>query len=260
MGTLELRPLGFGETLDAGFRIYRRSFATLFLAAFLPAVPAVVYWLVAASVVGTSGEAALSLAGSVAIYQGIANVVGWAAVIYLVSRAVQSEGLSIGAAYRRAFRRFLPFAAGLILVGGMMVVGFALLIVPGILLAIMCFAVLAVIIIEGVGPIEAIRRSRHLARGAYARIFGVYLVATLITMLPSGLIWASQGLTDAFQPTVEAGFAAAGPMYAIQQALSLVVGALVMPFSTAVIVLLYFDRRVRVEGLGLDMPDQPVTG
>lgn len=261
MSSFQLRPLGFGETLDASFTIYRRWFVTLFLTALLPSVPVIAYWLLIAWTGGTGvGFAVGGLAGLIMVYPWIASPVAWAASIYLVGRAVQSERVSIGDAYRHGLRRFLAFVVGLVLLGAMIGVGFLLLIVPGILLGIMGFAVLSVIVIEGKGPIQAIRRSRQLARGAYLRIAGVYIVATLITMLPLGLVWTGQGLTGAFQPPAEAGFAAADPMFAVSQAVAYVIGALTGPFSNAVLVLLYFDRRIRVEGFGLEMPDQPLAG
>lgn len=260
MSSLQLRPLGFGETLDAGFTIYRRSFLTLFLTALLPLVPVIAFWLLIAALVGTGSETALiGLVGVVMMYQWIATPVTWAALIYLVGRAVTAERLSIGDAYRHGLRRFFAFVVGGILFSVLVGVGFMFLVVPGILLGIMCFAVLSVIVIEGKGPIRAIGRSRNLARGAYGRIAGIYIVATLITMLPMSIVWTGVGFMTAFQPTVEASLAVGGAMYAVSQVLTYVINALTLPFSTAVFVLLYFDRRVRVEGFGLEMPGEPVA-
>lgn len=184
MSTFQLRPLGFGETLDAAFTIYRRWFLTLFLAALLPSVLVIAYWLLIASLAGTGAETTvLGLADLVLVYQLIVSPVAWAASIYLVGRAVRSESLSIGAAYRHALWRLPAFAAALLL-GAVIIglasvlvlvpasllvlaaglassaviigLGFVLPIVPASLLAIMCFAVLAVIVIEGKGDRKSV--------------------------------------------------------------------------------------------------------
>ena len=55
----------------------------------------------------------------------------------------------------------------------------------GILAFLMLFAVVPAVMIEGRGPVEALGRSRALARGAWGRILGVLAVLMIIVSIPS---------------------------------------------------------------------------
>jgi hypothetical protein len=114
----------------------------------------------------------------------------------------------------------------------------------------MLFAVLPAVVVEGAGPIEALERSFELARGAVPRILGMMLVTILITYLP---MMAVLVMTGGFAQMMNPSAVPSMTQLVMQQVLAMGVGILTGPFMVAVIVLLYFDRRVRTEALDVQM-------
>jgi len=112
------------------------------------------------------------------------------------------------------------------------------------------FGVLPAVVVERAGPIEAIRRSLALTKGARARVAGVVVVSTVIVFLPAlAVSFMTGGLAGMFDP---GKVPTAGAMIT-QQVASSIVGALTTPFLVAAFVLLYFDRRVRTEALDVKL-------
>jgi hypothetical protein len=260
MSLSHLRPLSFGEILDGAFVLYRRHFSTFFTTAIIPLLPVALLWGVFGYLTGGAGEFTASFGLLfLAVYPVmiVGTMLVWGALIHETSRAVEGGSIDRGEAYRVSLRRMLPgIAAGflfLILCG----LGMVLLIVPGILVCIALFATWHVVVIEGRGPVEALSRSRELARGAWGRIFGVMLVATIIIMIPSMLVGATTGamlagaVLTSGDPDAVAG--AMGTFSAVNNVLSILLSALTTPFLTAALTVLYYDRRVRTEALDLEM-------
>ena len=97
---------------------------------------------------------------------------------------------------------------------------------------------------------DAVERSFTLARDALPRIVGVMVVALLITSLPGVAInWLTGGFATLMNPDV---VPSPGTLMT-RELLSIVGTAITTPFSVAVTVLLYFDRRVRTEALDVQM-------
>lgn len=254
MTDANLRPMGFDEILDGAFALYRRNFATLFLTALIPSLPMALIWMgIGLTYDGSTVEAGdeiglqlLLLPLTVAL-----TTLVWAALAHEVDRASRGETVSWRSGLAGAGRRFLPLLGAVLLVWLGVTVGFVLLVVPGILLAIRWFAVIPVVVLEAAGPIEAMRRSASLARGAWGRIFAVMAVLLLIVMLPSLAVGASVGIGAML--AADEGTASSAVVVITSQLLSTLVSAATTPLLIAGLVLLYYDRRVRVEGLDLEL-------
>lgn len=265
MSAPRLRPLDFGEILDVAFTLYRRHFGTFFLTALLPNLPVAAFWMYLGSVVGSGAGAAeevSALAGVGALlmvpYSAIAGVFVWAALVHQTSGAMTGEPVSLEGGYRRAVSRFFPLLGAGIVAMLLIGLGFMLLFVPGVLAAIMFFAVVQAIVIEGEGPLRALGRSRELAQDGWARIFGVLLVTWLIVLLPTMAVSGGLGFLAALVPGVAESMAGGG-LNAGFQATSVVVGALTTPYMAASLVVLYYDRRVRKEGLDLELAAEQIS-
>ena len=114
------------------------------------------------------------------------------------------------------------------------------------------------VIVEGAGPVEAIARSLKLAQGALPRITGLMVVTLIITYLPILAVLAvTGGFAQALDPAA-AGAANAGALVA-QQLLTWLISVLTTPFMTSVLVVLYYDRRVRAEALDVRMVAERLT-
>lgn len=265
MSAPRLRPLDFGEILDLAFTLYRRHFGTFFLTALLPNVPVAAFWMYLGSVMGSGAGAAeevSALAGMGALlmapYSAVAAIFVWAALVHQTSRAMTGEAVDLEGGYRRALSRFFPLLGAGIVAMFLIAVGFMLLFVPGVLIAVMLFAVVQAVVIEEEGPLAALGRSRELARDGWARIFGVIFVTWLIVFLPTMAVFGGLGFLAALVPGVAEGMAGGG-VNAGFQAASVVVGALTTPYMAASLVVLYYDRRVRKEGLDLELAAEQIS-
>ncbi len=123
------------------------------------------------------------------------------------------------------------------------------------------------IVVEQLDVLDGLRRSWQLTRHSWWRIFGILLVISLligiisqIVLIPLGL--ASGGLSsviaphgdDAGQRALDAGLGIAAII------VTAVIGAVGYAFQTSVMGLLYFDLRMRKEGLDLALQRQLESG
>lgn len=260
MSLSRLRPLDLGDILDGAFAIYRRHFSTLFVTMLIPLLPIAVLWAAFGVVVGVTGAAdsentlpAFNLA--MVPVSVILSLIGTAAVTWEVSRAVEGGEVSRSEAYRVAFQRLLPLLGATLLTGVLAMLGLILLIVPGILVMLMMFAVVQTVVIEGKGATEALSRSRALASGAWGKILLALVIATLIIMIPGMITGMVAGGITVFN-VIRSG----NPeditrttvwIPVVTNVLNTVVSSLTTPFFVGVVTLLYYDRRVRTEGLDL---------
>jgi hypothetical protein len=107
------------------------------------------------------------------------------------------------------------------------------------------FAV-AVISIENLGPIAAMRRSWHLSRKFFWRTFATVLLVQILVGVVTGTFTQIAGFTSML-------IATENPIAILGMATfaSLLASALTAPLTTAVTTLLYVDMRIRKEGLDI---------
>ncbi len=248
MSLPHLRPLSAGEILDGAFSLYRRHFALLFLVALVPALPtlAVSVW---AHLTGAWGAENDPLAGVVVLPFWLAEqVLVNGCLTWLASAAYLGGEVSPSGALRETWRRAGSLLTVLVLSMTLFTVGLMLLVVPGVMVMIAWFAVVPAVMLEGCGYVRAQERSRALAKGAWRPILAVAGVLTLITALPQVGMWMLPD--DAFADAV-GSLAEEGRALALQSVLVTVTTALTYPVLAIGTVLLYYDRRVRSEGLDL---------
>lgn len=261
MMNVPMRPLDFGEVLDGAFTLLRRNFSTFFGVAFLPQVPLVALWLLMPLFFGASDPD--TVVGAVSLlmtpYSLFVMVLTMGALTYAAGAAYAGEVPGIGGSLKRGLARLVPVAVTTIIVWLLAVLGLILVVVPGLIVMAMFFAVHPAVVLEGRGPIDALGRSRDLSRGARMRILGIVLVAWIITMLPSLAMWLVAG--------VSVGMAAVPDMLvgggwglAVTQAAGITISAVTWPFLMIVTVLLYSDRRARAEATDLETAADTLLG
>ena len=230
MSAPALRPLSTGEILDGGFALYRRQF-----------VPFVV-----SSLVFLAPVTALRIAKpEIGVFASLFALVAMkAASIFIAAEA------TLGAAVGTAVRKFGPLLFNMIIFWALVFIGCLLLIVPGIIVGLMSFAYAQVVVIEGRG--WGFARSATLAKGAWGKISALWLMASLINMLPSmaltggvvGFMAVSSNPEELLRGT---------RVPAWLEILTAFISCFTVPFPEAVLTLLYFDQRVRKEGFGIEM-------
>ncbi|HEX5870229.1 MAG TPA: hypothetical protein VFY65_07440 [Longimicrobium sp.] len=284
-----LRPLAFGEILDGAFQLYRRHFATFAVTTLIPTLALMAGFLALGdgfvNAMTTANPEELAVDAMIGMFVimtlGLAaSLVMWPALTRQAAQAYTGQPTSVADGFRASARTILPLlGAAFLAFAGMIVAAIGLVIVlmivmlvfgamgsamavVGMLLvgvgyfaylagaAAILFAIVPAIVVEGAGPWRALERSFTLARGALGRVAGVLLVAMLIAYLP---VMAVMALTGGFAQMMDPSAVPSAGQVVAQQMLAMGVGILTTPFLVAVIVLLYFDRRVRTEALDVQM-------
>jgi hypothetical protein len=255
MGAADLRPLGVGEILDLGIKIFRRRFRTLVRSVAVVVVPvAIVTAIIQTSVridpgsTPDSRDSAALLAGTMvaAALSYVAAQMATAASFEIVSGDYLDEAPTWQGSLRAAREKLRPLLWLSVLYGLSLVVGFALCAVPGIYLYAAFSLAVPALLFEDLRGRAALRRSRSLVRGRWWPTAAVLLVSTLLTSIVRG------GLTGVLVGLTAAG--GNGVVRTISQIIATSVGSvLTTPFAAAVITVLYFDQRVRKEGFDLEL-------
>jgi len=259
----DLRPLGIGEILDAGIKLFLRHWRPLVLSVVGLILPVqILSALVTASVAPEQfdltstetgveeGEEAEFLVG-----QGVIALLSVISVLLATAvcfKAVADAYLGVEPEWRRSLRFAVGRIGGLFgvaIVGGILVaLATVALVVPGVWLFVSYSVAVPAMLLERIGAINALRRSFRLVRGRWWPTAGVLLIGYLLIGILGALV---TGVIMVIPSLVAEGNTLVG-------ALGAVVGGtvgtvLTTPYSAAVVTLLYFDLRVRKEGLDLQL-------
>jgi hypothetical protein len=269
MGVADARPMGVGEILDAGIKVYLRNARLLMGLAATVVIPLqAISWVVLLSIVSnsdqvpnsfsalsasssksTSDSAAAAGAEVVLVVVGlIASALVTAACVKAVSDLYLGQPTSFAESLRFAARRLAAYLWMQILYILGLTLFFILLIVPGIWLYGAWSVSAPALLIERLGPASALGRSQNLVKGRWFPTAGVLLVSAVMT----GLITAAlEGLL------VGVGFLPGEPPVLVGVTLVTLAGAIssiiVTPFTATVRTILYYDLRVRREGFDVDL-------
>jgi hypothetical protein len=108
------------------------------------------------------------------------------------------------------------------------------------------------VVLEGKGPIEAMRRSWHLVTGDFWRVLGIMLLTSLLVSLVAGVLSVPFTIAGTLLGMLGTGTAANAIVSAVLIAAGATVGAMITyPFEAGVAGLLYADRRMRSEAFDL---------
>jgi hypothetical protein len=277
-----LRPLGVGEILDVGIKIYWRHAVTLFKIVVFVVLPAqIVVNIVQVSAApsdtnvfgggglfgptfGTSGDVstmtnseAVTFAvgiGVALLLNALAGKLAQGACFRAVADAYLGDPISARSSLRYAFRR-LPALVGVSILATLLaLLGLVFCFVPGVYLWVAFFVAVPALLVEGVGPIKALGRSRRLVKGRWWAMFGVatvgWFLVFLVSSVVSGLVL---GVAAVGSRGTVVGFVLA--------TLSTTAGSmLTTPAVAAFATVAYIDLRVRHEGFDLLLLTQRIGG
>ncbi len=167
------------------------------------------------------------------------------AVTFAVSESALGHAITLRGVLRAAFRRYLHVLGLVLLVIGM---GIVFCLFPlWIWILVGWVAVLPAIFVENIGLGAAMSRSWRLVRGMWWRTFFIIvligLVYYVVTLALGGFFYLGQGLLS----IVVSPYIA----LSIYEAAVILVQGLTAPILLIAFVLLYFDLRVRKEGIDL---------
>jgi hypothetical protein len=243
-----LRPLSLGEILDVAFGLYRNLFLPLVLVTLVTgAVPMAlsVYIEAAGGVLVKPSLYFLNL-----LLNAVLGAIAAAASTFVVSESYMGGRLTAGEAFGRA----APFVGRLIMLGIMtsfvVVLGFFLLIIPGlILLSGLALATPAMVIESLPSATGAMGRSWSLTRDHRGKILSAIFVVGVLMYLPfialGGIAAASVGQGGPEQGNT-------GLFLALTVGAALL-SSLVWPLFYCVLTVAYYDLRVRKEAFDLEV-------
>lgn len=266
---IPLRPLGIGEVLDGTFVTIRRNpRATVGLAALLVTlqqVLAVGVQLVTEGLptLGRFEDQAFS-AQALGGYGGLlgtllAAVVGailTGMLVVVVSDDVVGRQAPAAEVWRRVRPRVWALLVAATIAGITPFVGLVFLVVPGLILWAAWALTTPALVLEGLGPFAALRRSWQLAWPDLVRVWWVRTLSVLLGTLIQLLIAVPFAVVGAVVVEVAGGGDDSGSVVAVIVLLlgvlgAIIAGSLTAPFLAGVLALLYLDRRMRAEGLDL---------
>ncbi len=243
MAQLQLRPLGVGEIVDATFTVYRRRFGPMFaIALMLVFIPFLVSLVGGCSLDSGGITTCTSPIGWLGYYVSVVgSFVASVAAVLVAAGAYADVPSDWRSAMNTGIRRIVPIIAATIVAGVLIAIGFLLVIIPGIFLAVSLAVVWEALIIEDVGPMESIKRSWRLVAGERWRVFGAGFLVIVLSAIFFGIVSAVVWLILSTGLGVSGGIAG----YLVQQVATL----LSVPLTAALGTVIYLDLRVRKESL-----------
>jgi hypothetical protein len=277
-----LRALRLGELLDQAIHLYRRNFLTFIGIIAVVYVPLMLLQTASSALLSSSLLDISSTRNPQEIFSNNAYLVGMISTLILAFiQFILVQGIATGAltravadnylgkktgildAYRGIGRSWVSLLGALLLVGLLVFVAFLWWIIPCIGwftgLGIVAFLVAAVnplvapiVVLEGQRATDAVRRAWSLARRRFWPVLGYVLVLYLFSLLivngPVAIVnlILAQALGSVNDPTMRLVI-----MSIIQMLVSLVALLIYYPLQMTAFTLIYFDLRVRTEGIDL---------
>jgi hypothetical protein len=169
-----------------------------------------------------------------------------AAILKVVSGSYLEEPVSIGSALKFAFSKFGKLLGVITLAGLVILGGYILLIVPGIIFSIWYIFTSQIVVVENIGGKKALGRSKTLTYGFRSRIFSLWVFIAIA----SYIVGVVAALLPVFLPTYTEGI-----NYLNLTITTLVnfciTTVLIGSFQSIAMTLYYFEIKARKEGFDL---------
>lgn len=249
MFELPAKPQTIGKTLDAGFRLFFKSFKHIILFAVIFALVGLIPSLIYSP--SDSWEGVQSLDDTFKLYGVIFvtqlfNNIFIIAMIWRIHSQTQGELCSIGDAFTVGLRRFIPLALLNILYMLAWVAGMLLFFIPGVFLSIAFIYSGIAMITENRGPIDSLGRSWDMVKNNWWRTMVLVSVAMMIYMVLFSVLALVFGITVSMSdPDSFVEFA----IY-IEFANAIII-MLVMPLLASIMITGFNDVVLRREGADL---------
>ena len=238
MDTLDLKPRSNVELIDASFQFLRQNFVVVFTTIAATYAPIALFEFMSLSHVGDVGTRLATV-----LVTWVFSAMAQAATIEIVATRYMGENITPADALRAVWRRLLTVLGVTFFYGLFVGVMTVLFIIPGIYVATKYFGAMAAAMVEGLGMNAAMTRSAKLTDGSKRRVFNIFALTILIYIVLNAVL---SGIAAALLPVAGAVLLARVAM------------AVTNPFIFILVTLVYFDLRIRREGLDIDLMMAPV--
>jgi hypothetical protein len=224
-----------GQVISHSFSVFMRHFLTFFIVTLIAFSPLLLLRDGSATAEQDPAQALIT-AGLGLVLLMVLSMFSSAIILHGAFQDMRNRPVNLLESLKVAFRRFLPLLVLAMLESVLLVLGLILLIVPGIILYTMWLVAVAACVVERTGPWRSLRRSQELTRGHRWKLFGLFLLMILLSLI---------------SPLLELALnATAGPTpAAIGNAIWTAIGS---AFSSVVLAVTYYDLRVAKEGIDIE--------
>ncbi len=269
-GPLPLYPMALGDLLDSAFRLLKADLKTLLLVTAALIVPLeLISAILARDLLNARGgpllfdstafsDSSVTVSGAEILGIALASLglllvtplIG-AAVTKVVAASYLGQELTAGDALRAAVRRFPALLGAFVMIHLLEIVATLFCLLPGLVAMAFFLCATPAIMLEDLGAFKGMGRSASLVKFRFWPVLGIGVLSGLLGLLLALILrWpftlmSTAGSSWAFIP------AALG---------SIVPELLVIPFVSIVATLVYYDIRIRFEGLDLQMIAQGLAG
>ena len=248
----------FGEIFSKGFGMFFDNFLPLIGIAFLMYLPVAVfdYLLTKESyrlliIMQTTNQVPTSYLGILLLTIGVLifeTLLVSSVMTYYISNKAMGQEESFFNIIKKALKKFFPLL-GLSIVSALLImIGFILLVIPGIIIALSLSIVIQVMLLENLGIKDSIKRSRELTKGAKGRIFWVIFFLGVITGIISILVQKIS--VPIAQGTLSSG--GLDTFILVLYCFAVIPSILSSALGACMTVSIYFSRRSEKDGLGLE--------
>lgn len=227
---------GVGTVLSQAMSVFGANFVPFCALALILMVPSLIYTMAFLSNLDPTAGVSFSALLAIVIQMILSQLIA-AAITYGSFQYMRGQPVGIGDALSRGLSLIVPMIGVAILAGLAIGIGFILLVVPGIIIAVMLWVAIPAAVVERPGVVASLSRSAELTKGYRGSVFGILViivVAGLIAGLVIPYVLASIGGTT---------------LYSIG---SWVVNAVFGAFSATAAAVGYYCLRVAKEGVDID--------
>jgi len=255
--------MSVGDILDRGQKLLFARFPVLFFAALLIQLPLIALQLVVPYITPSNAAGVVLLTfGVLVLYMLILTPIVRAISLRVVMQEYVDQPVTFGEAFSSSLARFGPLLGSVILYGVLVFLSFFACVIPSIYLSIAWAFVAQVVVLEGLGGMDALNRSKQLVAGHWWRVFGVLFLIGVVTAVISNLVQYAVGA--ALPPYDQVPGPFGRPIITNFRFGNYAVGILAMQiaqvffaaYSAVCVTLLYLDLRIRKEGFDLEIEAQ----
>lgn len=239
-----------GLLLDRALQLYRTNFSLMFGITAVAYVPFHLLTLAVESILGFDPASwsglgtTLYFVVSMLLWSSVGYPLAAGAATYAISERYLGNEVTISAALRRSLSAFKQISLASFTATILLLVGFALLIVPGVLWTLSYSLIVPAILVENLTARRGLARSRELINGYRGKAAAIIVLSvTLQFVVGIGLGMLADWLVPA----------EAGGKTLLSSVVESFVVVLFTPFFEIATILLYYDMRIRKEGFDLDM-------
>lgn len=255
MHILPSQPSSIAKVLDASIKLYSACFGRLMGLILTLAVFLIALGLFSDLLIGTpdtmdedEGMAflivKLPLLLSVVFFMSILSFVLYSAMIVRIDNAAHQREDTVMEAFQTGLNKFLPMLVAVILYSLAVVIGFALLVIPGLILSLSLAFYLYFIVIDNLGGYASLRASHDLVWGNWWRTVAVFTVPGVVFVIiyfglfsVVGILAATLSLDPAFMT--------------VSNALGNLLSALITPYFFTLGYVQFHDLKLRKHGADL---------